>query len=64
MSIVELIVVLGLVGLAFWVVRTLGGTFGIPPQILQLIYVILVVVVVLWILSAFGLIGPLPLRVR
>ena len=64
MSIVELIVVLILVGLAFWVVRTLSGAFGIPQPIVSVIYVILVVIVVLWLLSAFGLIGPVPLRIR
>jgi hypothetical protein len=65
MSIVGLIVFLIIVGLLFWVVRALSGAFGIPAPIVQVIYVILVVVCVLWLLSAFGLMGSGPvLRVN
>jgi hypothetical protein len=62
MTIVGLIVVLVLVGLAFWVIRQLSGAFGIPQPIVTVIYVILVVLVVLWLLSAFGLIPAVPIK--
>ena len=55
MSLISLIVALVIIGLAFWVVRTLGGAFGIPAPIVSVIYVVLVVVVVLWLLQALGL---------
>jgi hypothetical protein len=60
MSIIGLIVFLIVVGLLFWVVRTLGGAFGIPAPIIQVLYVVLVVICVLWLLSAFGLMGSGP----
>lgn len=65
MDLVGLIVVLCLIGLAFWVVRTLGGSFGIPQPILTVIYVVLVVIVVLYLLQVLGLSGGGPvLRLR
>jgi hypothetical protein len=60
MSIIGLIVFLIVVGLLFWVVRTLSGAFGIPAPIVQVLYVVLVVICVLWLLSAFGLMGSGP----
>jgi hypothetical protein len=65
MSLISLLVFLIVFGLLFWVVRTLGASFGLPAQILQVIYVLLVVVAVLALLQAFGLLGDMPsLRVR
>lgn len=55
MSIVSLIVALVIIGLLFWVVRTLAGAFGIPAPIVSVIYVVLVVIVVLWLLQSLGL---------
>jgi hypothetical protein len=51
MSIVDLIVVLVVIGLLFWVVRTLIPALGIPEPIGTVIYVILVVVVVLYLIG-------------
>lgn len=56
---VSLIIGLVLIGLAFWVVRTLSEAFGFPKQITAVIYVVLVVAVVVWLLhfvdgAAFG----------
>lgn len=53
MDLLGLIVFLVVIGLAFWVVRTLSGTLGIPAPIVTVIQVILVVIVVLYLLSAF-----------
>ena len=59
MSIITILVVLILIGLLFWAVRTLGAAFGVPSPVLQVAYVFLVVLCVLWLLSAFGLLpGP------
>jgi uncharacterized membrane protein (DUF2068 family) len=65
MGILELIVFLCLLGLMFWVVKTLSGAFGIPAPIVAVIQVILVVFAVLALLQAGGLwtAGP-QLRLR
>jgi len=55
MSVISLIVFLVIIGLVFWVVRTLSAAFKIPDPIVSVIYVVLVVVVVLWLLQALGL---------
>ncbi len=60
MSLIGLLVALILLGLAFWVVKTLSGAFGLPPQIVTVLHVVLVVFVVLWLLSAFGLMSGGP----
>lgn len=65
MSLIGLIVFLIVIGLLFWVVRTLSAAFGLPPQVTQVLYVVLVVIVVLYLLSAFGLTSGGPeLRLR
>jgi hypothetical protein len=55
MDLISLIVGLVLLGLAFWVIRTLSGAFGIPAPIVTVLQVIVVVFAVLWLLQAFGL---------
>jgi hypothetical protein len=64
MDIVSLIVLLVIIGLLFWAVATLGATFGIPAPIITVIQVLLVIVVVLGILRAFGLWSGGPILVR
>ncbi len=44
MSLVTLIVALVLIGLLFWVVRTLSAAFSIPQPVVTVIYVVLVVI--------------------
>lgn len=51
MSIVGLLVFLILIGLAFWVIRTLIPALGIPAPIGTVLYVILVVIVVVYLLQ-------------
>lgn len=55
MSLISLLIFLILVGLVFWVIRTLAGAFSIPAPIVTVIYVVLVVVVVLYLLQLLGL---------
>lgn len=62
MDLISLIVFLIVIGLAFWIVRTLSGAFGIPAPIVTVIYVVLVVIVVLYLLQILGA-GP-TLRLR
>jgi hypothetical protein len=65
MSIIGLLVFLIVVGLVFWVIRTLASTLAIPAPIVTVLQVILVVVVVLYLLDAFGLWNAgLTLRLR
>lgn len=69
MTIIGLLVFLIILGVLFWAVRALSGAFGLPAPLVTVIYVILVVIALLWILSAFGLIGSVgglnrPLVVR
>lgn len=54
MDLISLLVFLIVVGLLFWVVRTLSGAFSIPAPIVQVLYVILVVFVVLYLLQILG----------
>ncbi len=65
MTIIGLLTFLILVGLAFWVIKTVGGAFAIPAPIVTVLYVVIVVFVVLWLLSALGLMagGPV-IRLR
>ena len=65
MDLISLVVFLVLVGLVFWVVRSLSGAFGIPAPIVTVIHVVLVIVVVLYLLQVLGLWSGGPtLRVR
>jgi hypothetical protein len=54
MSILSLIVLLILVGLAFWAVNQLSAAFGIPQPIVTVIWVLLVIIVVIYLLQAIG----------
>jgi len=65
MDLISLVVFLVLVGLVFWVVRSLSGAFGIPAPIVTVIHVVLVIVIVLYLLQVLGLWSGGPtLRVR
>jgi hypothetical protein len=50
---VFLVVFLVVVGLAFWIVRTLSAAFGIGAPVTQVLYVLLVVACVVILLSTF-----------
>lgn len=55
---ISLVIVLIVIGLAFWILHTLAGTFGIPAPIVTVIDVILVVIVVVYLLSLLS--GGIP----
>jgi hypothetical protein len=64
MSLIGLLVVVIIVCLIYWAIHRVAGVFGLPPQILVLIDVVLVVVIVLYLLQAFGVlrVGNVSLR--
>lgn len=55
MSIIELLVFVVVLCLLVWGVRAILAAFSIGPPISTLVHVALVVIVVLWLLSALGL---------
>lgn len=59
MDLISLLVMLIVIGLAFWAVHTLSGTFGIPSQFVVVLQVILVIVFVVWVLKWAGMGGRL-----
>lgn len=48
---VTLLILIVVLGLAYWAVTALAGAFGLPPQIVVLIQVLLVVVAVIYLLG-------------
>jgi len=61
MSLISLLVILLIVGVALWAFNTYVTT--IDPKIKGLINAVVVIAVLLWILQAFGVFGPI-VRVR
>ncbi len=57
MSLISLIITLAVVGFLLWLVLTY---IPMPPPFKQVITVIVVIVLVLWLLNGFGLIGGGP----
>jgi Flp pilus assembly protein TadB len=60
MTLINIIVILILVGLALWLVNTYIPMAG---GIKSLLNVVVFVVVLIWLLQVFGLIGPVPIRI-
>ncbi len=63
MSLIGLLVIIIVLGLAWWAVHRLAGAFGLPAPIVAILDVVLVVVFVIYLLDAFGLTPSLP-RIR
>jgi hypothetical protein len=61
MSILSLLVALILIGCCFLAVRAIAAAFHIPPPIVTVIHVVLMILVVVWLLQAFGLLSGGPL---
>ena len=55
MDLIGLLVFLIVIGVIFWAVHALAGAFGIPAPIVVVVQVILVLICVLYLLSAVGL---------
>jgi hypothetical protein len=49
-----------LIGLLFLAVRVIAAAFGLPQPIVTVIHVVLVIIVVIWLLQAFGLLSGGP----
>ncbi len=58
MSLVTLFVALVLIALVVWAVPQLLAAINVPPNVATVIYVGLVVLVVLWLVSAVFGVGP------
>jgi len=54
MDLIGLVILLIIIGVIFWAVRTLAGAFGIPPPIVTVIYVVLVIIVLVYLLQVLG----------
>lgn len=63
MSLIGIFGALVIIALLVWAVPKLLAAIGVPPNVATVIYVGLVVLVVLWLLSAFGA-GVPGLRIR
>lgn len=58
--ILDLLVLVIILILLFWAIRTLAAAFALPPQIVAVLNVVLTVIGVLWILRIFGFALNLP----
>ena len=62
MSLIGLLVSLIIVGLCWWAVNAILRAFGIGDPIATIVKVLFVVAVVLWLLSAVGVLGVPTIR--
>ena len=60
MTLINIIVILILVGLALWLVNTY---IPMAASIKSLLNIVVFVVVLIWLLQVFALIGPIPIRI-
>jgi len=64
---VNLLILLLVLGVIFWIARLIVGHMGLPPIVLVIVEVILALIFLIWILGAAGLVTPWPahdLRIR
>jgi uncharacterized membrane protein YwzB len=61
MTLIGLIVALIGLCLLWWALKTIMGAFGLPSQIQTVVTVLFVVIVVLWLVSQFGLLNTGPI---
>lgn len=59
MSILGLLIGLIVVLVVIWAARSLMAAFGIGDPIATVVYVLLVLIFLFWLLSAFGVVGRL-----
>lgn len=60
MTLIDIVLVLIVVGLILWLINTYVPMAG---AIKSLLNVVVFVVVLVWVLQVFGLVGPIPIRV-
>lgn len=63
MSLISILVVVLVLCLFFWGLRTLAAAFGLPKQIEAVITVLIVILAILWLVSGIAGIN-VPLRIR
>jgi len=64
MSIIGLLVAVVVICLVWWGITSVLGAFNVGNPIATLVKVLFVILVVLWLLSAFGLVGGPILQLR
>jgi len=64
MSILGLLVALVVICLLWWAVNAILRAFGMGDPIATIVKVVFVILVVLWLLNAFGIVGGPVLRLR
>lgn len=66
MTLIGLLVLVIILGVAFWAVRALSAAFSIPEPIRTVILVLLVIVALIVVLNAFGVttLGSSTLRLK
>lgn len=64
MTLIGLLVALIVIALLYWAVMSILGAFGVGDPIATVVRVLFVLIVVLWLLSWFGVLGGTVLRVR
>lgn len=51
----EVLVMLVLVGVAYWAMHYAAASFGLPAQVITVVDIVLVVVTVIWLIRLLGL---------
>ena len=58
---IELLVMVIVALIVFWIVKLIIGSLGLPGNIVQIIYLVMALIFLLWLLQFFG-IFRLPIR--
>jgi hypothetical protein len=64
MSLIGILIVLLVFCIVIWAARALMAAFGIGDPIATVVYVLLVLVMLLWLLQQFGVVGGPHLRLQ
>ena len=64
MSLVGILIVLLVFCIVIWAARSLMAAFGVGDPIATVVYVLLVLVMLLWLLQQFGVVGGPVLHLR
>jgi len=64
MSLIGILLVLLVFCIVIWAAKALMGAFGIGDPIATVVYVLLVLVMLLWLLQQFGVLGGPVLRLH
>ena len=64
MSLIGILIVLIVFCVVIWAARSLMAAFGVGDPIATVVYVLLVLIMLIWLLQQFGVIGGPVLRLR